>query len=237
MLRGSNDKDSRVSKYSTQIKWISFKLNVFKRLYREVLEEKKPLVIPLISNTKTSSALAALKTLKHTLDGITEDIVVPEPVDVDILGATLEQQAAHEILNDLREKQDLNGNDGDKRLVLPVLSADDLPLDGAKESTIEDYESVPVSHFGMAILRGMGFKETEKKPNEKGDPTKFDGPMLRLKGMGLGADKMIKPKPLLVEPAKGEVLEIKKNCCVRVLYGKYKDQYGLVSTFTAFFFI
>lgn len=195
-------------------------------------------MIPLIGNTKTSAALAALKTLKHTLDGTTEEIDVDASKpsgDVDVTGATLEQKAAHEILNDLRDKQDLNANDGGKGLILPVLSADDLPLDGAKESTAEDYESVPVSHFGMAILRGMGFKETEKKSGEKGDPTKIDGPMLRPKGMGLGADKMIKPKPLLVEPAKGEVLEIKKNCCVRVLCGKYKDQYGMVSTFTAYF--
>lgn len=195
-------------------------------------------MIPLISNTKTSSALAALKTLKHTLEGTTEEIAVDASklsIDVDVPGATLEQKAAHEILNDLREKQDLNGNDGGKGLVLPILSAADLPLDGAKESTIEDYESVPVSHFGMAILRGMGFKEAEKKPSEKGDPTKIDGPMLRPKGMGLGADKMIRPKPLLVEPAKGEVLEIKKNCCVRVLCGKYKDQYGMVSTLYSLF--
>lgn len=197
-------------------------------------------MIPLIGNTKTSSALAALKTLKHTLEGTTEEIdfdASKPPVVADVPCATLEQKAAHEILNDLRDKQDLNGNDDGKGLVLPILSADDLPLDGAKESTIEDYESVPVSHFGMAILRGMGFKEPEKKPGEKADPTRIDGPMLRPKGMGLGADKMIKPKPLLVEPAKGEVLEIKKNCCVRVLCGKYKDQYGMVSTFTAFFYL
>lgn len=145
--------------------------------------------------------------------------------------ATLEQKAAHEILSALRDNQDLNGNDGGNGLVLPVVSADDLPLDGAKESTIDDYESVPVSHFGMAMLRGMGFKEPAAKTGEKADLKKLEGPMLRPKGMGLGADKMIKPKQLLVEPAKGEILEIKKNGSVRVLCGKHKDLYGLVSTF------
>lgn len=200
-------------------------------------EDTKPLVIPLIANTKTSSALAALKSLKNTLDGVEEDVVIVEnelkPIVIDISGAdtiTLEEKAAAEILNSLVEKQNLENTDNG--LVLP-LTADELPLDGAAESTIDDYENIPIANFGLAMLRGMGWKDEE---NKKKTDAKIDGPTLRPKGMGLGADKMIKAKPLLVEPARGEVLAIQKSASVRVLSGKHKDLYGQVSVKHLFIF-
>lgn len=49
-------------------------------------------------------------------------------------------------------------------------------------------------------------------------------------GMGLGADKVIKKPKLLVQPSANEVLEIKKNACVKILAGKYKDLYGTVGS-------
>lgn len=198
------------------------------------------MVIPLIENTKTSSAIAALKSLKNTIEGTEEEQVVvdastSQQTDVsDNIQKTLEQQAAQEILNSLKERQDLAG-DGDNGLVLPI-KADELPLDGAKESTLDDYENIPINHFGLAMLRGMGWKDEEKKVSGKSDSTKIDGPMLRPRGMGLGADKMIKAKPLLVAPAANEVLSIKKNACVRMLSGKHKDLYGTVSQYKYFFF-
>lgn len=199
------------------------------------VDAPKPLVIPLITNTRTSAALASLRTLHNTIEGTDE----PSSVDVEPLPSssgggggkkTLEQLAAAEILSDLQERQQLDGG-GVSSLVVPATNADELPLDGAKESTLNDYEEIPIVHFGMAMLRGMGFKEepSAKKGAAAADPTKVDGPMLRPKGMGLGADKMIKAKPLLVAPAKDEVLEIRKSANVRMLSGKYKDQYGTVS--------
>ncbi|XP_074602842.1 uncharacterized protein LOC141856434 [Brevipalpus obovatus] len=47
-----------------------------------------------------------------------------------------------------------------------------------KVPTADDYESVPVEEFGMALLRGMGWKETDKV-----EPVKS---VRRPKGMGLG---------------------------------------------------
>lgn len=185
------------------------------------------MVIPLIENTKTSAALAALKSLKNVIEGTEEEVAEPIAEQIEpSIQKTLEQQAAHEILNSLKEIQDLEGT-GDNGLILP-LKADELPLDGAKESTLNDYDNIPISHFGLAMLRGMGWKEEEKKKT-KSDPTKLDVPMPRPRGMGLGADKMIKIKPLLVAPAVNEVLSIKKNACVRMLSGKHKDLYGMVS--------
>lgn len=50
--------------------------------------------------------------------------------------------------------------------VLPV-KEDKLELEGEEESTLEDYEKIPINDFGMAMLRGMGWKEGSgigKKP-------------------------------------------------------------------------
>lgn len=70
----------------------------------------------------------------------------------------------------------------------------------------------------------MGWKDEDKKD----DKLNSDQPILRPKGMGLGADKVLKQKPLLVEPEQNEKLEMKKNAYVRILGGKYKDLYGQV---------
>lgn len=190
----------------------------------------------MIGNTKTSAALAAIKSLQQTLDGTDDDAApaadanaAPAPVDnATDATSTLEQKAAREILNSVRDAQ--NGMAGDSALanslVLP-LSSDQLPLDGAVESTADDYEEIPISHFGLAMLRGMGWKDEDKATAAAKKAA--EGPVLRPKGMGLGADKMIKAKPLLVQPAKGEVLEVRKGASVRILSGKRKDSYGQVS--------
>lgn len=194
--------------------------------FREVKKEEKPLIIPLKSNTKTSAALAALQALKDTLEGndtpASENAVIPTIASNDD-SKTLEQRAAQEILNSLVEHQELDG-ETNKVFSLP-LKSDELPLDGAIESTMNDYEEIPISQFGLAMLRGMGYKD-EVKSDKK---IASDEPMVRPKGMGLGADKMVKPKTLLVAPAKDEVLEFKKGACVRILLGKHKDLYGQVS--------
>lgn len=54
-----------------------------------------------------------------------------------------------------------------KVLELPT-KKDEIILEGKEESTLDDYESVPISDYGMAMLRGMGWKEgmaIGKNPN------------------------------------------------------------------------
>lgn len=48
----------------------------------------------------------------------------------------------------------------DKTIPLPG-STDEVepPPQGEKQSTLEDYESVPVNEFGKAMLRGMGWSD------------------------------------------------------------------------------
>lgn len=142
---------------------------------------------------------------------------------------TLEQRAAREIIESLQARE--NEVAEQKVFTLP-LHPDELPLDGAKEPTLDDYERIPIADYGKAMLRGMGWKDEEEKKSDK-----VDIPVQRPKGMGLGADKLIKPQPLLIAPGKEEKLEVKKRACIKILAGKHKNAYGQVSgsiSFTLF---
>lgn len=180
--------------------------------------------------------MAAIKSLKNTIEGIEDAPTVtvngaPKPSE-NGPPQTLDQKAAHEIMQGLQEQQALESAPN-QSLVLKAKNADELPLDGAKESTMDDYEDIPIKQFGLAMLRGMGWKDEEKSVEDK---LKNDGPVLRPRGMGLGADKMIRAKALLVEPAQGEILSVRKGAAVRLLTGKFKDNYGTVREMINVFF-
>ncbi|XP_075145427.1 uncharacterized protein LOC142220276 [Haematobia irritans] len=193
-------------------------------------QERAALVIPLKENQKTSTALASLMKRRAVLLGEdeppetnnakTDEVVISnEPEDI-------EKRAAKELLAELHANStSLNS----ESLVLPVVHPNDLPLEGAKESSMDDYDNIPIQDFGKAMLRGMGWVEPPKPA--KGGPPVDEMPSVRPKGMGLGADKALKPKPLLVAPAANEVLEIKRNAYVRILGGKHKDLYGQIEGF------
>ncbi|KAH8247914.1 hypothetical protein KR038_011992 [Drosophila bunnanda] len=197
--------------------------------------EAAPLVIEMQGSQKTSAALASLMKRRAVLLGEEEpdpEEVTPAAQSVAEVTAgpapaeNLEQRAARELLA-------ASQNNGDgltaEKLVLPAVKADELPLDGAKEATLDDYDNIPIQQFGLAMLRGMGW--VDPPPKKKGSGPIDDAPFLRPKGMGLGADKALKPKALLVQPEKNEVLEIKKQAFVRILGGKQKDQYGQIEGF------
>lgn len=193
--------------------------------FSEKPKEQDLLVIPLKSNQRTSAALASLRNLQNTLndeeDAATEDNVKNGTTQPAIKAtATLEERVVNELLAEARN-EDVDNEDSATILTLP-LNQDEPVLDGAKESSIGDYENIPIAQFGMAMLRGMGLKDEEIRAKNAKEPE------LRPRGMGLGADKLAKPKKLLVAPAANETLEIKKNACVRILAGKYKDLYGQV---------
>lgn len=192
------------------------------------------LVIPLKENQKTSTALASLMKRRAVLLGEEEeqeqssDQMTNAQVSNDTANEhdDIEKRAAKELLAELKSNGSLNS---DTNLVLPVVHPNDLPLEGAKESSIDDYDSIPIQEFGKAILRGMGWVEPPKPT--KGGPPADDMPSVRPKGMGLGADKALKAKPLLVAPDSNEVLEIRRNAYVRILGGKHKDLYGQIEGF------
>lgn len=193
-------------------------------------EEEKPLVIPLLNSQRTSTAIASLKNLKNVLDGEEQNEGTNGAQKLDNKPTnsaesngqlTIEERVVKELLNEAKNSDEQNDETNGEKLALP-LSADKLTLDGAKESTIDDYDNIPIAQFGMAMLRGMGLKDEEivSKKNKEIE--------LRPKGMGLGADKVVKKAKLLVAPAANETLEIKKNAYVRIIGGKSKDLYGQI---------
>lgn len=140
---------------------------------------------------------------------------------IDIQPKSLEERAAIEILNNLKEGQSKSLVNG-KLIISSVESSSII----AKESTLSEYEAIPISSFGMAMLRGMGLKDDNlnKQPEEPIKQHSF-----RPSGMGLGADSDIQPKVLKVPLRAGETLVMKKGAFVIILAGKYKDFYGTVS--------
>lgn len=196
--------------------------------FSEKPKEQDLLVIPLKNSQKTSAALASLRNLQSTLNGEADasievdnknDTTTQSPINGS--AATLEERVVNELLAEARN-DGVDNEENATTLTLPM-KKDEPTLDGAKESSIDDYESIPIAQFGMAMLRGMGLKDEEIRAKNAKEPE------LRPRGMGLGADKLAKPKKLLVAPAANEVLEIRKNACVRILAGKYKDLYGQVN--------
>lgn len=178
-------------------------------------------MIPLVDSRKTTAALASLLKRKEVIDGIESEKPVEEKNIVLPTDNSLESQAVKELL--LQANKEIE-EETTSNLVLP-LKPEDLPLEGAKESTQDDYENIPINQFGLAMLRGMGWQD---EANKKKDPKDVDSPFVRPKGMGLGADKAVKAKPLLVAPDHNEILEIKKSAYVRILGGKHKDLYAQI---------
>uniref|UniRef100_A0A1B6MA96 G-patch domain-containing protein n=1 Tax=Graphocephala atropunctata TaxID=36148 RepID=A0A1B6MA96_9HEMI len=135
---------------------------------------------------------------------------------------TLDEIAAKEIIEELNSKK----NDGEARIFTVPLTSN--PPTGESESTLDDYDSIPVNAFGMAMLRGMGWAPGKGiGKNEKSVSVKL--PTVRPKGMGLGADKAIK------EASNNrnidENLKMAKGSYIRVVAGTHKDSYGQIEGF------
>ncbi|XP_055375315.1 G-patch domain and KOW motifs-containing protein [Condylostylus longicornis] len=191
--------------------------------------EDERLVIPLQNSSKTSKALESLRRRKAVLEGIdieeskdnVKQISNSESIN-NLQLDSLEKRAITELL--IEARKDFNGDPEEtgSKLTL-VVKPEDLPLDGAEESTLEDYGNIPINQFGMAMLRGMGLKDEVIKKKKIEDDI-----CPRPKGMGLGADKAVKRQPMLIPPEENEKLEIKKNSFIKILAGKYKKQYGQI---------
>jgi len=107
----------------------------------------------------------------------------------------LEQQAIREILNEARD-----GVDKESVLNIPLLVQNRIPegyetddnLDVTlrpAEPTLDDYDRVPIEEFGLAMLRGMGWKKDEGIGLRNKAVVQMKEPELRPRGLGLGATK------------------------------------------------
>ena len=192
-------------------------------------KEKEPYVIPLIQ--------------KNRWRGETEKRLADVKKEVD--SNDLDQQAAREILEDsARYNESWEDRDKpDPNLAIPLLMQNKIPdgfetdekLDVAlrpEEPDDANYEQIPIEHFGMAMLRGMGWKEGQGI----GKNGKLIAPVeahLRPKGLGLGADRSQAASEKNKKSDKKNVeededLDMKKGSYCVVVSGKHKDLYGVV---------
>ncbi|XP_060820541.1 G-patch domain and KOW motifs-containing protein isoform X4 [Bombus pascuorum] len=139
---------------------------------------------------------------------------------------TLEEQAAKEIIEELKSKNEHETKTND--LTLPLV--EDESLRGKEQSTLEDYEKIPIDAFGIAMLRGMGWQPGKGiGRNEKLVAAVI--PELRPKGMGLGADKVALQKKNTNSKKEEEELKIEKGTFVKIIAGKQNNNYGQIEGF------
>jgi hypothetical protein len=79
--------------------------------------------------------------------------------------------------------------------VFPVVTTPHTLKVRPNESSLDDYEAVPISLFGAAMLRGMGWKEGEGVGAKKQGATEIMLPVPRPHGLGLGANRDTTMKP------------------------------------------
>ena len=200
-------------------------------------EEKGPLVIPMIKSsdwrTKVNTSDSKASSSASNTNGDTKDI------NGDSKELSLLDEAARELIEQAaKENKDWNdrSEDGKPRLdAIPSILANggsgaqnENDADGPKAevSTMEDYENVPIEQFGMAMLRGMGFKEGEGIGGFKKEVVPIFDPQVRPKGLGLGASRPKKNEKVAKEGE--EKLELKKGAHVKIESGVNKGLYGEV---------
>ncbi|CAN8018581.1 unnamed protein product [Ixodes persulcatus] len=193
--------------------------------------EKKQLVIPLIKN----NIWRVPKAQKQEEKNSTESPKLPE----NAADLTLEQQAIKEIIADSTGQTVQSSAAGDgEELNIPLLVQNKVP-EGfetdekvdvslrAEEPSQEDYESVPIEEYGLAMLRGMGWhpgKPIGARCTEVAKPIEA---VLRPRGLGLGAESKLSKPPPLVAKEEGDLV-LRRGAYVRIEQGQYKDMYGQV---------
>ena len=197
----------------------------------KVKEVKKELVIECKGNTLQ---------LRAKVQKLRETEVKSE------LGTTEDDVAEREILKDLekwKEDQENRSEESEKKnfdLVVPLddkkastaEEPDDVTeVEEAEQSTLDDYDAVPVDGFGMGMLRGMGFKQGEGIGGFKKADIKCIDPVMRPKGLGLGATRPnsgSNSDSKASKDADGEELKMEQGAYVMLVGGPHKDMYGHV---------
>lgn len=206
-------------------------------------EKPKELIIPLIQKNRW-----------HKPDQAAQK--EGKPVETKPECDSVESQAVKELIEDSRRQleQYQNGTLTDPNLNIPLLRQNVVP-DGFEDgdhvkvdlrpesSTQEDYENVPVQAYGLAMLKGMGWKKGEGIGRTFQQDVKPVEHELRPKMLGLGADRSaIKdlehkkhqrpPKPG-EERQEEEELVMRAGTCVLVESGVHKELYGKVESVDA----
>jgi len=111
----------------------------------------------------------------------------------------LESQAVNEILESAKLANEQRGTEPDIGAI-PLLLQNRIP-DGfetddkldvslrAEESSLDDYERIPIEQFGLAMLRGMGWSKSEGIGLSNKKVVDTVEPQIRPRGLGLGAER------------------------------------------------
>ena len=205
-------------------------------------EVKSDLVIPLIENNNWR---AVAKRKREELHSQQKIIDVQPNVNSD---ETIDDKAKRELLDEVNRDNEKweNRGENNSNMIIPMLLRNCVPSGfeeddnfdvsaRADNPTIDDYEKIPVEEFGLAMLRGMGWKPGEAVGGKMKQVIAPLEVSIRPKGMGLGAESAMsksskansKSSTTNVNP---EELEFKQGCHVCVEVGNYIGYYGKVET-------
>ncbi|CAL1275640.1 unnamed protein product [Larinioides sclopetarius] len=179
--------------------------------------KSKELVIPLIKKNNWRGSKSDEKEKKTELDNLAVQEILKETSERNAEWENREFSNVTVSIPLIMQNKIPEGYETDDKL--------DVSL-RAEESTLEDYEQIPVEHFGMAMIRGMGWKEGEGIGNNNKMCVQPIEAQRRPKGLGLGADASAAKKKQ--EKGKEEKLELVKGAYVNIIQGQHKGFYGEV---------
>ncbi|KAJ8016792.1 hypothetical protein DPEC_G00011040 [Dallia pectoralis] len=210
------------------------------------VDKPKELIIPLIQRNRWCIRQENRAGQVQVHAGVEQAKTQPPSLEQD----SVESQAVKEIIEESQRQLELwkNGDQTDPNLTIPLLmqnqalpgfeDGDKIKVDLRPESSTEaDYDSVPVEAYGLAMLKGMGWKAGEGIGRTFKQDVKPIEHQLRPKGLGLGADRSSirdlepsgprrPPKP--GDERKEETLVLGPGGFVLVESGAHKDLYGKI---------
>ncbi|VVC32542.1 Spp2/MOS2, G-patch domain,G-patch domain [Cinara cedri] len=183
----------------------------------ECNDDHGELVIPMQHTIKRYSPTKFIETKQNSTKNQIQENGAP----------TLDEIAVQAILSDVQKTEDQEDKDENNTKIIELPSIVNPP-EGKETSTVEDYEKIPVNKFGLAMLRGMGWEQT-KGIGKSSKVITNSLPEPRPKGMGLGADKLI--KSVQKEQNSEEELKLTHGSYVQFVLGRLDGQYGEVIGF------
>ncbi|KAK9889706.1 hypothetical protein WA026_007089 [Henosepilachna vigintioctopunctata] len=180
--------------------------------------EKLPLIIPIKGNANNLVGRIERESLKNKR----KEVKAEEEDTRSDSELTVEELAARQLLREARNRL-TEEKDTTKVHTLP-LKDENVDEDG-EEPTLEDYENVPVEGYGLAILRGMGWKEGMGIGKSHSKSAKPIQPELRPKGLGLGAQKMVNLDTKDVFDKNGKQLVLMKGAYAKIIVGSHKGTF------------
>jgi len=200
-----------------------------------VKKKEEILVIPMIAKNKWKDR--GLKTDDDEPPS-KEPKVETMPAEKSEKDMSIMELAAKELVAESRKQMEdwSNADNGPEVDQVPLLLANAVPegfetdenLDvslRAEQSSLDDYESIPVDKYGLAMLRGMGWKPGEGIGGFKKQVIATIDPVVRPKGLGLGASRPKKQKDQEVKEGE-EKLSLKRGAFVLIDSGNKAGLYG-----------